>query len=72
MLLFRDEEHVNRWCVARDLPRGAVIAPAQAWHLAEGVYRDLSQPHWRRRTPREYMALFREAGLRGPFWELPG
>jgi len=25
MLLFRDEERVDRWCAARDLPRGAVI-----------------------------------------------
>jgi hypothetical protein len=71
MLLFRDEEHVNRWCAARDLPRGAIIAPDQAWHLARGVYDGLSKTRWRRRTPREYMTLFHEAGLRGPFWQLP-
>ena len=71
MLLFRDEEHVNRWCVARDLPRGAMVDLQQAWHLARGVYEDLAKPHWRRRTPGEYMTLFHEAGLRGPFWQLP-
>ena len=72
MLLFRDEEHVNRWCAARDLPRGAVLAPEQAWHLARGLYSDMSDPHWQRRTPDEFTALFHSLGLRGPFWEMPG
>ena len=45
MLLFRDEEHVDRWCSARDMPRGAIITPEQTWRLAEGWYRAVSYTH---------------------------
>lgn len=70
MLLFRDEEHVDRWCAARDLPRGAVISPEQVWRLARGWYRDKVNPAWRRHTLEEAVALFDEVGLTGEFWAL--
>lgn len=70
MLLFRDEEHVDRWCAARDLPRGAVVSPEQAWRLAHGWYRDKVNPAWRRHTLEEAEALFEAVGLTGEFWKL--
>ena len=72
MLLFRDEEHVDRWCAARDMHRGAVISLDQAWRLAHGWYRDKAKPFWRRHTLDETEALFDEVGLSGPFWSLRG
>lgn len=70
MLLFRDEEHVDRWCEARDLERGAVILAEQAWALAKGWYGNKLAPDWRRHTPEETEALLSSIGLSGPFWSL--
>ena len=70
MLLFRDEEHVGRWCTARDLPRGAVITPEQTWQLAMGWYRDMLKPEWRRHTLEETEALLGTVGLNGSFWNV--
>ena len=38
MLLFRSEEHVERWCEAWRLPRGAVLTPLDCWRLARAWY----------------------------------
>lgn len=70
MLLFRDEEHVRRWCRWRDLEMGAVLTPEQAWKLALGWYEDKLRPDWRRHTVEEAEALLAEVGLTGPFWDL--
>ncbi len=70
MLLFRSEEHVDRWCQARDLSRGALLTPEQGWRLARGWYRDKVKPEWRRHTVEETEALLAEVGLTGEFWIL--
>ena len=70
MLLFRDEEHVDRWCAPRELARGAVITCETAWRLAHGWYRHKVRPDWRRHTLEEAEALFREVGLTDEFWRL--
>jgi hypothetical protein len=70
MLLFRDEEHVDRWCEARELPRGAILTPEQGWRLARGWYQDKLEPDWKRHTVEETEALLAEVGLSGSFWKL--
>lgn len=70
MLLFRDEEHVDRWCEARDLARGAVITPDQTWRLAREWYKNKVKPDWRRDTLEETEALLVSIGLTGAFWNL--
>ena len=70
MLLFRDGEHVRRWCDARELAPGAMLTPEQAWRLALGWYRDRLEPDWRRHTPEEAEMLLRSIGLTGPVWAL--
>lgn len=70
MLLFRSEEHVQRWRTERDLPEGATFSLEQQWRLAQIWYSDRADPDWRRRTPEEAEAAFAEVGLTGPFWEL--
>jgi hypothetical protein len=69
MLLFRDEEHVDRWCRARELPRGALLTPEQGWRLAHGWFKDKLKPDWRRHTGAETEALLAEVGLTGDFWK---
>lgn len=70
MLLFRSEEHIDRWCAARNLPRGAIVSLDQGRRMAHVWYRDRLDPDWRRKTIDEAEALFAELGLTGPFWRL--
>ncbi len=70
MLLFRAEEHLDRWCRTRGIERGATLTPQQGWDLARGWYRDKVKPEWRRHTLEEAEALLAEVGLTGAFWNL--
>lgn len=70
MLLFREEEHVDRWCRTRNIPRGATLSPQQGWELAHGWFKDKLKPDWRRHTLEETEALFQSVGLTGTFWNL--
>jgi hypothetical protein len=70
MLAFRSEAHVDRWCEARRVPRGAAFTLEQAWQLARAWYRDRLSPDWRRRTPEEAEGIFASIGLAGDFWRV--
>ncbi len=70
MLLFRSEEHIDRWCAARGLPRGATMTPEQCHRLGGAWYADKLRPEWRRKTVEEAEAAVAEIGLTGPFWQL--
>ena len=72
MLLFRSEEHVERWLRSKRVARGALISLEQQWQLASRWYTGRLDRDWRRRTPAEARRLFDELGLRGEFWRLPG
>jgi hypothetical protein len=70
MLLFRSEEHLQRWRAERDLPYGVTFSLEQQWKLARIWYSDRADPDWRRRTPEEAEAVFQDVGLTGSFWKL--
>ena len=70
MLLFRSEEHVERWRSERSLPRGETMTAAQQWDLARIWYSDRMNASWRRRTPQEAHEVFASVGLTGTFWSL--
>jgi len=70
-LLFRSEQHVERWCKVWGRQQGAILSPEQTWKLAEGWYHDRLQADWKPKTPAEIRRLFEEIGLRGEFWKLP-
>ena len=70
MLLFRSEEHVDRWVEESGRPRGTTMSVEQQWHLARLWYRHRLEPDWRRPTPGEAEAIFAEVGLTGDFWRL--
>ena len=71
MLLFRSEEHVERWCRQWGLPPGAVMPLEQAWRLAHAWFRaDRGAPAWRRPVVEEAEAIFASVGLTSPFWTL--
>ena len=71
MLLFRDEEHVERWCRQWRMERGAVLSLDLAWRLARAWFSaDRGAPQWRRPTVDEVETLFASLGLTDPFWKL--
>jgi hypothetical protein len=71
MLLFRSEEHVDRWCKSWNLGRGAILSTEQTWQLAQAWHSaDRRDPAWRRRTVDETEEVFRQLGLTDNFWNL--
>lgn len=72
MLLFRDGEHVGRWCDSREMSPGALVPVEQAWRLAHGWYENKLKADWRRHTLEEAEALLASIGLTGAFWNLRG
>ena len=70
MLLFRSEEHVERWCKQWKLGPGGMLSLETGWKLADAWYRNRMASDWRRRTVQEAEALLKELGLTSPFWKL--
>ncbi len=70
MLLFRSEEHIDRWREPRGISRGATLTLQQQWDLARRWYADRMSEAWERRTPEQAEDVFASAGLTGDFWKL--
>ncbi len=70
MLLFRSEEHVERWLGCWGQRRGEVFTLEQQWLLARAWYGDRLRPDWRRKTLEEAVAVLTEIGLTSEFWAL--
>ncbi len=70
MLLFRSEEHVDRWCKQQRVERGATMGPETALKLATAWFGDRQDPGWRKKTPAEAQTTFTDLGLTGSFWQL--
>ena len=66
MLLFRSEEHLERW-FAGGRQRGAVLSIEQQWRLAAAWFEGRHLPEWRRRSAPEAEAVFHSVGLTGAF-----
>ena len=69
MLLFRSEEHVERWLAGRK--PGATIPVATLAHLASAWWQDRLSPVWRPRTRDESQRILERLGLTDAFWRLP-
>jgi hypothetical protein len=70
MLLFRSEEHVDRWCQQWGRVRGGTMTMQQGWELAKAWYADRLRLDWRRKTPAEAAKALTDIGLEGEFWRL--
>jgi len=70
LLLFRSEEHVDRWCAERRIPRGAAVALDQLWRLTGPWYADRLDENWTPRRPDVVEQLLAAAGLTGDFWRV--
>ena len=70
MLLFRSEQHVDRWCKQWGRQRGGTMSLSQAWKLATEWYAHRLSPRWRPKTVEDADAALAKIGLRGAFWKL--
>ncbi|HET9480899.1 MAG TPA: hypothetical protein VFP98_04015 [Candidatus Polarisedimenticolia bacterium] len=71
MLLFRSEEHVERWCRTWRVDRGGTLSLEQVWGLARAWYTsDRRAPDWQRYSVEEAEAILRGIGLVDEFWNL--
>lgn len=70
MLLFRSEEHVDRWCAQRKLQKGAVLTIDQGWRLARDWYAGRLAPDYRGKSPEELASILDRIGLTGPYWRI--
>lgn len=72
MLLFRSEQHIDRWCEQWNRPRGGTLTLAQGWKLAQLWYGDRLNPQWQPKTASEAESVFQDVGLVGEFWKMSG
>jgi hypothetical protein len=70
MLLFRSEQHVDRWCRQWNRELGGMLSLEQGWHLARLWYGDRLSPAWRPFNAQEAQDVFAKVGLKGDFWDL--
>lgn len=68
MLLFRSEEHVDRWCVQRRVPKRPLVTLDCLWALAVAWYGNRLTPEARRPMGEEIRAIFDTLGLTDAFW----
>ncbi|MEA2460485.1 MAG: Alkylmercury lyase [Actinomycetota bacterium] len=69
MLLFRSEEHLERW-IAGAHPAGMRLTLEQQWQLARNWFAGRDRPEWTKRSATEAEAIFRRSGLTEDFWRL--
>ncbi len=69
MLLFRSEEHVNKWCRDHNVPRRPILTLEQQWQLAVTWYGNRLTIDSRRPSPDEMVKIFADIGLEGVFWD---
>jgi len=70
MLLFRSEQHVDRWCRQWNRARGGTFSVQQGWRLSQLWYGDRLSPEWRPYSADQAQNVFAEVGLTGEFWQL--
>jgi hypothetical protein len=68
MLLFRSEEHIDRWCEIHRIERRPIVSLEQLWQLAVAWYSNRLTPEARRPVGAEIRAIFDGLGLTDPFW----
>ena len=68
MLLFRSEDHVDRWLAGR--PPGATVPVSKLAQLADAWWGDRLDPAWEPHTREQNQRILDDLGLTGPFWRL--
>jgi len=68
MLLFRSEDHVDRWLAGRT--PGATVPISKLAELADAWWGDRLDPAWEPHTREQNQQILDDLGLTGPYWRL--
>lgn len=72
ILFFSSESQIDEWAARHGRPKGAILKMPAALQLAQRWFGDYARPDWRRKTPEQAEAIFRELGLDRRFWNISG
>jgi len=72
ILFFSPADRVQGWCERHGRPLGALLDMRTAVALGRLWFGDYASPEWKRKTPAQAEAIFRELGLDREFWNLGG
>jgi hypothetical protein len=71
ILFFASEAAIDHWCERHGNPKGSVLDMHAGVQLAQHWFGDYASPDWRRKTPGDAAAIFRELNLDPSFWLMP-
>jgi hypothetical protein len=71
ILFFASEVGIDRWCARHGRPRGSVLRFDTARGLSQLWFGDYASPQWRRKTPQQAVAIFKQLNLDPRFWTIP-
>ena len=72
MLLFENEQQIERWCERHRIPKGDVEPIEKIWEFSRAWYGNHLNPNWKKWTSDEARQIFKQFGLSHPIWEMPG
>lgn len=66
-----DEQHARDYVAQAGLPPGELVEAERMWRLAQPWYGDRLDPDYAPQSPEQRRRQLVDAGLTGPFWDLP-
>jgi hypothetical protein len=70
MLVFENEEQVNRWTERHHIPRGDLQSMGKVWRFAKKWYGNHLNPEWKKWSVDDAKRIFKEFELEGRIWSL--
>ena len=71
MLLFENEEAVERWCTKHRIDKGDVQTITKIWEFSKVWYGNHLNPDWQKWTTAEAKRIFEQFELSHDVWKLP-
>ena len=72
MLLFQDQEAIDRWCRRHRIAKGDVQPITHVWEFSKIWYGNHLSPNWKKWSADEARAIFARFRLTGEIWSIPG
>lgn len=70
MLLFENEEQIDQWSKAHNIPKGDIQPIAKIWAFSKKWYGNHLNPAWTKWTVDDAKRIFAEFDLQGRIWDL--
>ena len=70
MLVFKDEEQINKWTVRHNIPKGDAQPINNVWQFSKKWYGNHLNPQWEKWTMQEAKDIFSEFNLTNKIWDI--